>query len=76
MPQVNQLDAEHQTALMWASAMGHAAVVKGLIGREAKARFERVLDFLFESGELSEGLKSISRGMLRWTCPARVARRP
>eukprot|EP00438_Fugacium_kawagutii_P019715 Skav215093 [mRNA] locus=scaffold1068:117399:125083:+ [translate_table: standard] len=33
---VNQLDAEHQTALMWAAAFGHAAVVEGLISRDAK----------------------------------------
>eukprot|EP00439_Symbiodinium_sp_Y106_P029334 s3714_g3.t1 len=33
---VNQLDSEHQTALMWAAAMGHTAVVRGLISRDAK----------------------------------------
>ena len=35
--QVNQLDTEHQTALMWAAALGHSSVVQGLIGRDAKA---------------------------------------
>jgi hypothetical protein len=34
--QVNQLDTEHQTALMWAAAFGHSSVVQGLIGRDAK----------------------------------------
>lgn len=33
---MNQLDAEHQTALMWAAAFGHAAVVEGLVSRDAK----------------------------------------
>ena len=51
---MNQLDAEHQTALMWAAAFGHSTVVQGLIGREAKAgktrfRFNQVVRLFDDS---------------------------